>query len=322
MKEDKRYKASVSSGVQATRKVSDDYINADTNNTLGNRIYSREEGENGLVMIYEIWDLQNKMYYVIDEYNLKNGTQKEFLVERPWPYEGLRGFPFEVLVFNHDPDSPFGLSDAKVWHNPTLAMNLVHSMRFNHIKRFNRKYETPEGNLDPEEMDKLTSPYDGAIIKNKIGQPGQSTIIPIMDAPMSPDIYNFLQDMRRENEVLSGVTETKKGQDSSHKTATEASIMESGSSVRESDRSHLVTKFVERIVRKIDQLNVSYLDRSYAAFVTDPETAMVWTEQPDEILKMEAEVKIRVGSSTYKSKEVQIKQLLDFLNMTDRWLTQ
>jgi hypothetical protein len=314
VKEDSRYKRSVVDGMKGTRRITDEKAINEVRNS--GRNYSSDKEHDAAVMLYEIWDLQNKRYLVIDEHTMMHGgSDKEYLIEDDWPYDCINGFPFEILTFNLDPDHPFGLSDVKTWHNPALSMNLVTSMRFNHVKRFNRKYETAKGNLDPEEMTKLTSPADGTVVQSQSTNKGPS-IFPIPDAPMSGDIYAYLSDTRREMDQLSGVTAQRQGQSVGEKTATEASFMEAQSSRRDDDRLGLVTAFVENIVTKLDQLNVAYLDRNYAAFVTDPETAMVWQEHADEILRMQADVKVRVGSSGYKSKEVQVQQMLKFLNLT------
>lgn len=317
-----RYNRAVAVGLQGTQSIREDrYLNqVSTRGTLRSERSPLQMGEE-LIELYEIWDIQNRQYLLLDAYTMresggKRGALQDFLVEKPWPYEGIDGFPFRTLVFNPDPEHPEGISDAKVWHGPAVAQNLVTSMRFNHIKRFNRKYETPAQNLTPEEMDKLTSPYDGAIIETKHGQPGVPTVLPIQDAPISPDIYAFQDLLRVEGELVTGVNEARKGSGQGGKTATEASIVESMSRVRDSDRVYIVTKFFESVVRVLDQLNQSFLTRDYVAFITRPSALQLWQQQSPEILKMEALVKVRVGSSAYVSKEVRTKQLLDFMNIT------
>lgn len=315
VKADPRYNRSIVDGIKSTRRINDERALNEARG-MHSRDYTSDANDiEAAVFIYELWDMQNQKYCVLDEWTMMHGQKKEYLVEKEWPYDGMSGFPFVLLTFNLDPDSPFGIPDVKVWDNPTRAINLVTSMRFNHVKRFNRKYETQKGNLDREQMDKLTAARDGEVVEtNKAGN-GPS-VIPIADAPLSPDIYNFEGDMQRKVEFLSGVTEQRRGNNVSDKTATEAQFMEAQASKRDDDRLTLVTKAVQEVVTKLDQLNVSFLDRNYAAFVTDPETAMVWFQAPEEVLRMEADVKIRVGSSRYKSKEVQVDQLLKFLNLT------
>lgn len=315
-----KYNAAVAAGIQGTRNRRDERSLNQVNPRSGSLASTWNHPNVGedLIMLYEIWDIQNREYLILDDYSKMHTKKSDFLVKKPWPYMGIDGFPFRTLVFNPDPEYPEGISDASVWHGPALAQNLVSSMRFNHIKRFNRKYETFKSNLNQEEMNKLESPIDGAIIVTN-SQPGVPSILPIHDAPMSPDIYAFQDQMRRDNELTTGINESRKGGSSKGtKTATEASIVESTSRVRDSDRIYIVTKFFESVIRVLDQLNQSFLSSEYVAFVTRPSALQLWQQQSAEILRMEALVSVRVGSSAYVSKEVRTKQLLDFLNITTK----
>lgn len=315
VRENKNYPSTLTSGIQGTRTIDGELPSRRASSRQRPSVgYDRNEDDTSLVAVYEIWDRETRKRMVMDEYNMDQGV-KEFLQEDDWPYEGVDGFPFEFIVFNQDPDSPWGVSDVGVWENPIQAINLINSMHYNHVKRFNRKYLVKKGTLSelPGSEEKLTSPHDGEIVEIN-GDP-KSDIVPLIDAALSQDGYNLRDVLRNELTFMSGVTEQRKGGSEKAHTATEASIIEQQARVRDSDRVLLVSKFSERVIRKLFQLDRMFLDSTYDGFLYSPEAMEIWTKSSSEILKSEVDVKIRMGSSAYISKEVRNKQLVDLLNI-------
>lgn len=311
VKESARYSKSLTAGIQATHRGSDEaYANQDPTPALsGNSFTSDDE----LVCLYEIWDMEKRKLYVMDSHNIRQGSKK-FLREEAWPYP-IKEFPFELLIFNPDPESIWGIPDAATWLNPIVALNYLRTMRFRHVRRFNRKYVASKGAFDDGELAKLTSHEDGSIAFTNRPSPMEA-IQPLTDATVTPDLYALEDSLRSDLLLLSGMTEGRTGKLDRTKTATEASILESKAQIRDSDRLYLVSKFVENIFRKQHQFNKAYLDPQEVSFLTVPEAALLWREESDKILNAELDVRVRIGSSGYFSREVRTKQHLDFLNLT------
>lgn len=309
---DRRYNQRVLAGVQATHALNEDVYKNYSRRASGETATSTQDE---LVMLYEVWDREHNELLVLDDYNMFQG-QKQFLRREPWPYD-IDGFPFEFVCFNQDPESFWGVPDAQTWFNPSTALNLINTMQYNHVKRFNRKYVSRKGAFQPEEILKIQQPYDGAIAECNGDVDG--AITPLEDARISPDLYMLKDHVRAELTFLTGVTEDRGNRGSAKtKTATEASIIESQARIRDNDRIYIVSMWVQRIARKLLQLDRQFLTSDYVGFVTDPLMAQLWQAQPEEVLKAETEVRVRVGSSAFISREVRAKQYLDFLNLTAR----
>lgn len=313
VKESKRYLSSLTSDIQGNYYVHDeDVMNAYPNSHI--RAFTKDETvdeHDQLVMLYEIWDREKQEVKIIDSWNMLQG-QRKFLRKEANPYD-IDDFPIEILVLNEDPMSIYGISDYSLWINPAASLNLLNTMHYNHVKRFHRKYAVQEGILDDDEEAKLTAPVDGMIVHTK-GDP--SLIVPIQDAPITPDLYSLREVIKNDLTFLSGSTEERRSGATGDKTATEVSVVEQNARIRDSDRVLSVSDFVERVVRKLLQIDRGVLDTSYVSFVTTAEEATLWQEKASEIIKSEVDVTVTVGSSAYNSRDVKVKQMLDFLNLT------
>jgi len=311
IKKSKLYPRGLTSGIEGTHRINQvNFLDSVVSSSAMPSWRTRVKEESDLVLLYEVWDKEEDKLIVLDSYNKSSGEHK-FLREEDNPYPDVEGFPFEVLRFNVDPESFYPIPDASVWENPTEAMNLVNSLHYGHIKRFTRKYATMKGNLDAAEMEKLTFPAEGVVVQTNTPNP----IEPIQDAPLTPDAYNLREIVRNELMSITGITEQKRGVVSKAKTATEAAELAQQSDIRDSDRLYIVSRFVEKCAKKILQLDRSFLTADYIAFVTSPEEAEYWMEASPEILKSEVDIKVRVGSSAFKSREIKTKQLLDAFNL-------
>ena len=261
VKRSRKYPTSVTRGIEGTHRIQDEraynqvegaVVSAD--GTLGG-----SKGDPDLVAIYEIWDREHDKLLVMDSYNIGQGSPGKFLRDEPNPYPSLDGFPFAVMVFNPDPETPYGVPDAMVWHNPAEAMNMIDSMHLSHMKRFNRKYLASEGAFAEEELDKLTLGPDGTVVRCRATTPPGGALIPIEDAPLSGDLYQLREVVRNNITFLSGVTDQRRGDIQKTSTATEASIVEQQARIRDNDRSLVVSKFVTTGVRILLQLSRQFL---------------------------------------------------------------
>jgi hypothetical protein len=313
VRESKDYARSVASTVQATHDADDDEAlgNAASSPALYPEHQPRKEG---LVRLDEIWDFENRKWYVMDSYHRGNG-EKKFLREEDWPYP-IDGFPAELLVFNPDPESVYGVPDAGTWLNPSNTINLLRTLRFNHVLKANRKIGVRKGAIPEEELKKMTSPDDLAVFFTNEDPAVAWRMMEDLNIPT--DLYNLEDAVRSDMIFLSGVTEQRSRLGEKAKTATEASIIENQARVRDSDRLYIVEKWVTRVVKKLHQLDQLYLSPDYVAFLTIPEAFQLWSTPgaSEEVMRADVDVRLRVGSSAYYSREVRVKQQLDFLNIT------
>lgn len=132
--------------------------------------------EDELGVIVEIWDKKWKKYRVYAMGVI------EPLVEKPWPYPYLDGFPYEMFQFVKVPNCPFPMGLALAIEDQQLELNTVRTRMFQHGRRFNRKYQALD-KVEPEEVDKLADGEDGCVIL----VPQIGAIAPIQDAVLSTD---------------------------------------------------------------------------------------------------------------------------------------
>jgi len=310
LQKDRNYPSRLTSGVEGTHRLEEErYLTEADKSSVESHMRGTPMAE--LVMLYEIWDKENNELLVMDSYNKDQGS-REFLKRKDWPYN-IEGFPFELLVFNPDPESPLGVSDVSNWKSPAQAINFINSMHYNHVKRFQRKYICEKGMLAEGGEEKLLYPADGMVVEVN---GDVDSLKPLQDAPITPDAYALRDVVQNGLVLLSGVTEQKRGAIEKSKTATEASLIDQQARIRDSDRLYVVSKFVERAAKKLLQLDREFLDFGTVESIVGPEKARFWLQDPEGFWKSEVDVKVRVGSSAFVSKEVQAKQYLDLLNLT------
>lgn len=316
VKQTKVYRRSLTKGIEGTFDLKEEHAGNEVPGgfSLADTESFRRLGTEtmGLVKLYEVWDRETNELLVLDSWNMDKG-EKKFLRRDKSPYK-LSTSPFRTLVFNPDPDSPYGISDASVWFNPSNALNLMRSMQYLHVKRFIRKYITKRGTLKSEQMANLQNPVDGAVVEID----GElADLQALVDAPISGDLYRLSDDLRRDLNMISGVTEARKGEANS-RTATEASFVEQQSQLRDSDRLLLVAKFVKGVVQTMAYLDRKFLGAEYVSHVCGVKALQYWQENADSILQAPVDINIRVGSSSFISREIRTVNLLKFLEVTNQ----
>jgi hypothetical protein len=122
--------------------------------------------------------------------------------------------------------------------------------------------------------------------------------------------------MKRELDFIAGLTQQRRGAEGKQMTATEASIQESNAKIRDNDRLALVSKFVQNSAKKLTALMRQFVGPEYTAFIVGEEMAQFWEKKGADIIESEVDIKVRVGSSAFISREVRIQQFLQFLNIT------
>ncbi len=152
-----------------------DILNLDRSWTNEERNEYNEEDE--LAVLYKVWDKKYRKYYLFADGVLPP------LVEKDWPYPYLDGFPYRMVEFIPDPDSPFPMGLALAMEDQQHELNAVRTRMFRHGRRFNRKYEVVANQIEPGEVDKLIDGEDGTHILVK----ALNTVSPIRDADMSTD---------------------------------------------------------------------------------------------------------------------------------------
>lgn len=319
VRKDTTYTKSIVAGIEGTVGFKDAYPVFAAKTGDGTVVSSEDMVSNrfgNLVKIYEIWDRETNSILVMDEGGVLKGERAKFLREDVNPYDA-RGFPFEILVFNEDPDEVYGVSDVSTWFNPAVCLNVLNSAQYGHILRTNsRKYGVEQGSFAADEDEAmLESPTNCGIVH--FNGPPDGAVYPIPDLPIPSDSYALRGIIEDGLTKLSGSTEQRRGGQMKGATATEASIVESTARVRESDDVQIVAAFVTRGVRRIWSMIQQYGTVQDFAHVVGIEQASFLSEvfQEDFLKRTRVKVTIRVGSMAYVSREIRTKQFMDWVNV-------
>ena len=254
------------------------------------------------VGVWEIWDRKtNKLI------EMATGSSK-FLRYDEWPYK-IDGFPCELLYFNINPDEQVPIADVSAYKDQQDELNSIESLMIEHIKRHLPVILVTDGAIDePVEMMKLQRGLIGRIVKVKGGAGGPKLSVDVLQgAQLSPDIHAVRAMINRDLDEISSVTELERGAALRVDTATEASILQSASSIKRLDKqasleaftSHVIRKFLQILQQTMSPLDL-YAGESVLTKILDPQAvqeAQGWLTVRPEDVAGEYLIDIEVGSS-------------------------
>jgi len=260
--------------------------------------------ENNIVTLYEIWDKKFRKVYVFAE-----GCD-EPLLEKDWPYDYLKGFPYEIVQFIDVPNEPYGVGLPFAVKDQQYELNRIRTSIFEHRRRFNRKYEAQVNAADEDELDKLTDGEDGTVIMVKqIG-----LIKPIEDANLTMDTW-------RTEEVIKADIQELTGQDALLRGGALPSRTTSG---EVSTRANVFRLKLETVIDNVDRfiLNVGkqVLAHIQANYITDKVVRIVgeqgeyWVKYTPEDIKEEIDVTMstvsapKIDEATERQQRIQLFQ--------------
>lgn len=231
---------------------------------LGSRrpVQSVTDGEVLWIRLWEIWDIVNQKVCTIAE-----GCD-EYLEVKDWPYK-LKGFPFKMLAFNEFNDQAYAVSDVFMFYSQVLELIKIRAMQLDHLKRFNRQYETEKGNLDDEAKTTLSLGLAGGVIEvNAIGK-----IQPISYPPIQADVYAIEERVKEDMVNVSGQSPLERGasQKTTTRTVGELMAVQRGAQNRRSERVDMVEDFFEAVSRDQISLLMQFADLPFYVKLTGKE---------------------------------------------------
>ncbi|MBW2621262.1 MAG: hypothetical protein JRD68_00020 [Deltaproteobacteria bacterium] len=261
-----------------------------------------------IVAYWEITDLRKKEMLAIAE-----GGVIPLMDATPLP-DGVFDYSYEILAFTPRDDSPYPIPAISQGIDLQRAQNETYSMIRTHLKRFNRKYASWKGAMEPEEKSKLESGADGTIIM--VGGP-EDVPVPIKDAPL--DQTNLIQISMFANamiKVLGGQSSESQGIAGAD-SASQAIIINRRQSVRENAKTVKVNEFVRNIARKLDMLIQVHLDTPEAIMVNGPQGRFWALVRPQDFEEIEGEyaIETNVGSTVPQLPEMERNSWLSFLGV-------
>jgi hypothetical protein len=206
----------------------DDYDSDEHDHERGSR--------RGMCRVWRIWDLRQRTRIVHAEGHTK------FLQERPFDFLPLAG-----IKFFERKDDYYPLPPIYNWMSPQDEINETREMQKVHRRRALRRYMV-DPKVKPEEREKLETGEDMVMIEVPDIGTGHKPIQPIEDAPLDAQNWRELAETEKDLNTIAGVTGEDRNQPSSP-TATQANIVNTKASIRESHARTIVANWLGEICR-------------------------------------------------------------------------
>ena len=250
---------------------------------------------------YDIHDRQDgKLYTIVEGYD-------KFLRNTYEPYNYLGEFNLTELRFNE-----YGISDTENWIPIQQELNKIRTYMLRHIKRFNRKYIYNKDKISETEMEKIIAGEDGALAGISAGEQNVTNFIaPLIDAAISPDVYNVGSIVKSELYELSGMRELiAGGMGQETQLATVAMIQEAGKKLVTDDKLDLVGEFCVVNAEKLFKI-IKYNYKNDKIFrMLDKESRDIFVKLTREGLNGEYSFDMQLGSTSPYSKEMRKNDLI------------
>jgi len=148
----------------------------------------------------------------------QGGKSKEPVYIGPLPFAENDGTPMShimPLIFNHEPEFPLrGIAHTKRLMPQIRELNAYRSYMAMATRKDTRQYVTRKGTFSAEEMTNLTEGHDGLVLEVESGfeRPLGDAIIPIVNAPISSGISQYVANAEMDLERVIGTSPQARGQ--------------------------------------------------------------------------------------------------------------
>lgn len=265
-------------------------------------------------VLYEIWCGETRKVYTFAEGHNKPLEEKD----SEYTFLDSRYHPYIMLRFNETPDEFYPMSDIEPAEPQLLELNDTRSQMVTHRKRYNRRYVTKPGAFDPQAKADLRLGEDGTVVEitpTYADDPLETTIQPVIDAPLPPEVYAVESRVKDDIYTILGTSDYASRASGGARTATEASIISSQTMNRVQERIDLIESFVNRIVRNLAQISQKYLSIELVEPIVG-EDAIFWVQfHSNKEIQGEYSYSIVYGSSTPINKDVARSQFMQFYAM-------
>jgi hypothetical protein len=248
-----------------------------TTSMFTSRMSEEDLEQENLAVLYEVWDRKFEKYYLF-AYGIETP-----LVEEPWKYPYLDGFPYAMWNFMPLNDLPYGPGMALILENQQLEKNRIRTTEFNNRRKHgNRKIAVHTGGLDEKELQKFLSDDDEVI---ELNAPVNQVISVIPTPDLPADNYHvdsiIDEDMRRligADQLLSG------GSLPSRTSAREIDARTGIIGLKLQERVARVDEFVSEVANQLWQHIQSNMSTHKVVRIVGPEKGINWkTVTPEDV---------------------------------------
>lgn len=190
----------------------------------------------GALKIWKLWDLKAKVHVIILDAPCVTIFQKSF---KRLPLFDLR--PNRRIKT----EGFYPMPPAFSWLSPQNEINETREQLRAHRRRFIRKFQVMEGQIDDEEIEKFETGPDGALVKVKT----LNAITPITNADLGSATNEAMATSADDLNRISGTADEDRGV-ADRTTATQANIVNAKSALRENKERDRVVRWMSHIGRE------------------------------------------------------------------------
>jgi len=265
--------------------ISGDYYNVSPSFIDKKKYNTSIQNDIKRLSVWEIQDLvSGKILAVTD------GVDK-FIKDIDNPY-GLDGFNYKFLYLNEVPDEIYPLSDLEQIKDIVLELDKTETQLLNHRAKGQRKIVSEVGIwATDEDREKFFNKED---MQNAEVKQGMVDRVKVFDAStIDAALYNIQTDLKDNLYKISATAENQLSSDSTtQKTATEASIIEAKSNIRNSERIDNVTDFTIDVAETLIKVLQRFMSKNVSVKYADG-----WAEFTKENIKGNHNVRINIGDT-------------------------
>jgi hypothetical protein len=261
--------------------------------------------EDNLVILFKVYDKRFKKEYVFAD------NVPKPLIERPWQYDYLDNFPYQMIPYIPIPNEHYPIGIPKWIEDQQYELNRVRTSRFEHRRRFNRKYIAVTGQIDEEEAEKFIDGEDGTVVFGK----STGAIAPIDDAKMSSDTDITEANINSDIMELTGMDSLLRGGAlPSRTTSGEVSTRASLFRMKLDDRVAAVEESVEEIASQVlKHIEANFLVEKVVEIVGP--MGSEWKTATPEMIRADVDVEVESFSAPKIDEAIERQQWLQLLQL-------
>ena len=194
--------------------------------------------------LYQMWIPEDQSSYVMREGSDDILREVENKFGREYPFVLLQNYKMPGELF------PYG--EVKILYEPQKILNRIFSLVLTHARRVSTRQYAINDLIKIEEARKLKNAEDGEILKIEGNAKSSDAISPIMDAPLSVDVYKAYELINAAVVQLTSISEYRRStMPKQQRKATEAVYIEQGTELSTNSKAEDVAEHCEEIAQKL-----------------------------------------------------------------------
>ncbi len=261
------------------------------------------------VRMFEIWDRTNGAVYT-----WCYGSKAMNRIVKPWPYQGLNGFPFKQLAVTHSTKSPYPVSPLLPWLPLVEELNFLRTMRMEHMRKMVKKILGPPGSFTKEQLRAFTDP-DVDFVECDY----HDKLSDFEGLKPEPNMYASEDKVKEDIREISGFSEILSGNvPFSRIAATTSAIMEKNATIRFDHYSELIGDFIIECAQDLFKIVRDFQEYPQEVEVSG-EPKPEWMQFTRKEIEGEYVFGLDLEEMSVSSKQQKIKEAYDALTVLSQF---